>query len=75
MSATDKQYTGILDECPCRYCVPPKRSAGCHAVCPEYTKWNAARQQCLKKMHDVQKVERDCFPDYRLNRIAKMKRR
>jgi hypothetical protein len=23
------------EERPCRYCVPPKRYPGCHAVCPE----------------------------------------
>lgn len=24
---------------PCRYCVAPKRKAGCRADCPEYAAW------------------------------------
>lgn len=33
------------DECPCRYCVPPKRNATCHTDCPEYRKWNTAHKE------------------------------
>ena len=32
------------EECPCRYCVPPKRNITCHTECPEYKGW------CIK--HD-----------------------
>ena len=24
---------------PCRYCVAPKRKAGCKSTCPEYAAW------------------------------------
>lgn len=33
----------------CRYCVPPKRYPGCHAICPEY--------RSEKALHDAKKAE------------------
>ena len=26
--------------CPCKNCVPPKRTPGCHSTCEDYKKWS-----------------------------------
>lgn len=26
-------------ECPCKNCVPPKRTPSCHSMCDAYIKW------------------------------------
>lgn len=33
--------------CPCRYCIPPKRTINCHGSCKEYQEWSEAEK--LKK--------------------------
>jgi hypothetical protein len=65
MSDLNKHYTGALDECPCRDCVPPKRWEGCHSACPDYAAWNAARQQYLERYHREQYLANACYPPYR----------
>lgn len=30
--------------CPCRYCIPPKRTINCHGSCKEYNKWLKAER-------------------------------
>lgn len=30
--------------CPCRYCIPPKRTINCHSSCKEYNKWLKAEK-------------------------------
>ncbi len=37
---------------PCRYCVAPKRYAGCKANCPEYLEWlpgELERKEAIKR--------------------------
>lgn len=37
---------------PCRYCVAPKRYAGCHSTCPEYAEWlpqELERKETIKR--------------------------
>lgn len=31
---------GMYDDCPCRYCEPPKRNLGCHSRCEEKLAWD-----------------------------------
>ena len=33
------------DECPCRYCVPPKRTVTCHIDCPEHKEWHDKHEE------------------------------
>lgn len=30
---------GCMNDSPCRYCVPPKRTEWCHSVCKDYADW------------------------------------
>ena len=37
---------------PCRYCVAPKRRAGCKSTCPEYAEWlpqELERKETIKR--------------------------
>lgn len=47
-----------VDECPCRYCVPPKRNSTCHAVCGDYLKWNKKHQERLEMIRENKKVDK-----------------
>lgn len=31
---------GMYDDCPCKYCVKPKRHPGCHGHCKEKDEWD-----------------------------------
>lgn len=53
----------MAKECPCRYCVPPKRYAGCHPRCKEYQDWNKEHQEELAKIRAIHKEQDDCFPN------------
>ena len=44
-------------ECPCRYCVPPKRNAECHSTCPEYKEWNDERLSYKAKISEARHSE------------------
>lgn len=39
--------------CPCKGCVPPERTEGCHGRCSKYIDWkkehDAQRERCLKE--------------------------
>ena len=35
--------------CPCRYCVPPKRHPACHDTCKDYIKWSAPLVQAREE--------------------------
>ena len=48
----------VVNECPCRYCVAPKRHSGCHAQCGEYKKWTAARTQANDIIRENREAER-----------------
>jgi hypothetical protein len=47
------------DDCPCRYCVPPKRTAHCHSTCPEYTKWDKKHQEELEQLRELRRADAD----------------
>lgn len=53
----------MAKECPCRYCVPPKRTPDCHGYCPDYRDWSIEHQEDLKKIKEMRKEEDDCFPN------------
>lgn len=43
---------------PCRYCVAPKRKAGCKATCPEYAEWlpiEKERKETIRKNKEKEK--------------------
>ena len=46
---------GMYDDCPCRYCVPPKRHLGCHGHCKEKDDWDDTR----KAARDAIKTEQE----------------
>ena len=33
-----------VGDCPCRHCVPPKRTYTCHITCKEYKDWSEAKR-------------------------------
>jgi hypothetical protein len=51
-----------VGECPCKGCVPPKRSPVCHASCKEYIDWAAERQQRLEELREAKYMERVSTP-------------
>lgn len=60
-------------ECPCRYCVPPKRHSGCHATCPDYKEWNEEHQkelEAFRKSRD-EDTEYIAMVSYHYNRRRK----
>lgn len=44
-------------ECPCKNCVPPKRSPGCHGKCPEYIEWHNDRIQDASARRKIKNQE------------------
>ena len=59
-------------ECPCKDCVPPKRSPTCHSTCPDYKEWKGEldeRNAEIKKAKDEQIM----LDDYRIRGAEKAK--
>ena len=52
----------MSNACPCKGCVPPKRTPDCHSICPDYKKWDAERKETLAKIREINHAEDDCFP-------------
>lgn len=53
-----------MRESPCRHCKPPKRTATCHATCPDYKEWRAdldEENEKIKKIRDEQRMLDDYF--------------
>ena len=38
--------------CPCRGCVPPQRSATCHATCNDYIEWDKEKEEKNRVIHE-----------------------
>lgn len=57
-------------DCPCAFCKPPKRSAGCHGYCQEYLDWNDDR---LAKKAEISKAKASDW-DYRSYVIKTVKK-
>ena len=47
--------------CPCKDCVPPKRTLGCHSACQEYTDWKTAYETAKAKSREIKKEDDDVF--------------
>lgn len=47
----------MSSNCPCKGCVPPKRNAECHSICPEYKEWSAAEQIKKAKIRELREEE------------------
>lgn len=50
------------ENCPCRGCVPPKRTSTCHSECPEYIKWHNTRMEEKTKIYEARRADEDYFP-------------
>lgn len=48
-------------DCPCRGCVPPKRTPTCHSNCPEYADWKSGLDAENAKIREVKKEYDDFF--------------
>lgn len=46
---------GLYDDCPCKYCVPPKRHPGCHGHCKDEDKWNEKKKTAQDAIRTEQK--------------------
>lgn len=54
--------------CPCKGCVPPKRTLSCHSTCQEYTDWKTDLEALNDKIRESKKEYADFIP-------AKLKRK
>ena len=63
------------NECPCRYCVSPKRHAGCAIDCPEWTEWKAIEEPRKAKVREAHTVEYLSIPTHILYPKRKRRRR
>ena len=61
----------VVSECPCRYCVPPKRSATCHSTCKDYIDWTVEHKQYKDKIAEAKRLETEDF----LSRLQKYRQR
>ena len=52
-------------ECPCRYCVAPKRHQGCHTTCKEWEEWKSSEEVRNQKIREMRAQDEDCFPVHR----------
>ena len=48
-------------DCPCRGCVPPKRTPTCHSSCPDYAEWKSGLETKNAKIREVKKEYDDLF--------------
>lgn len=55
------------DICPCKDCVPPKRTPTCHPECKEYNDWIKARRE-FKEYIEVQRQAEKDYNSVRLNK-------
>jgi hypothetical protein len=62
------------NDCPCRYCVAPKRHVGCHITCPEYKKWNIKHQQELDALCKSRDLEDDYLSMIHTNIVKRRKK-
>lgn len=47
------------EECPCRYCTPPKRTTTCHSSCPDYKQWLVIDANKKEKIRAAKKAENE----------------
>lgn len=43
--------------CPCKGCVPPKRTPDCHSHCQEYADWKKAHDEEVERLREIQRAE------------------
>lgn len=56
--------------CPCKECVPPKRSPGCHGSCAEYIAWSKRRMRHLMAVKNAKEKQKIC-DNYAIDEIRK----
>ncbi len=67
----------MSEECPCRYCVPPKRTAYCHTDCPEYKEWCIKHDEKNALINSKKNEEAEVckYIAYRMSKQRKLKER
>ena len=58
-------------DCPCKGCVPPKRTPTCHSSCTDYAEWKSGLDAENAKIREVKKEYDDLF----LTMIKRKRRR
>ena len=61
-----------MQDNPCRKCVPPKRSPGCHDRCPDRDKW-LEKQEVIKANRRKEQEEEAAIIDYRQGASKRMR--
>lgn len=59
------------EDCPCRYCHPPKRTPTCHGSCPDYKKWTVIDAAKKEKIQAARREERVASASPRRKIISK----
>lgn len=45
------------EDCPCRFCTPPKRQTGCHGFCPDWAEWKPKQMEKIHKIWEKKKKQ------------------
>lgn len=56
-------------DCPCRDCVPPTRTVGCHSACQRYTDWKTAHDAKVARIKQLKNEEAALFPRFNRRRM------
>lgn len=43
--------------CPCKGCIPPKRSPACHSNCPSYAAWKVEHEEEKERILSAKKKD------------------
>ena len=63
----------MLIECPCKGCIPPKRSSICHSSCKAYLDWKKELDEQNRVINEKLRYERIADDDY--HRVRKSRRK
>lgn len=51
----------MKNKCPCKGCLPPRRSPACHTTCTHYAEWKAERDKKNAQVREAKKTEEICL--------------
>lgn len=54
----------MINDNPCKFCVPPKRTPTCHALCKEYINWRKELNKINSKIREKRHSEQIADEDY-----------
>jgi hypothetical protein len=49
-----------MAKCPCKGCLPPKRSASCHSTCSAYAEWVEERAREKQAAWEQKQMDKAC---------------